>query len=320
MTLPELNNEIFGITKSDQAMITFKQIEALYWISELGNFAAAAEKLHTTQSAISKRVNELEAAFGMSVFDRSRRSARLTEKGKELLIMAKDLIEMRDQMLERMANPAVLHKRFRIGVTELTALTWLPKLVKLIERNYPRLILEPQVELSSALFDKMSDDSLDFIIVPDVHEDVRFRVQPLGSVENVWMCTPDYTDIQGPIELQDIAQFNVLMQGSRSGTGLIYDQWFFQNKVNISQTLISNNLVAQIGLTLSGFGISYLPLEAMTSLIEQGQLRTLDINPKLPQISYAAIYRSDRDSQLYKDVANYAKQACDFSRFLLSGH
>lgn len=301
-------------------MITFKQIEALFWISELGNFAAAAEKLHTTQSAISKRINELESAFGMCVFDRSRRNARLTEKGSELLLMAKDLIEMRDEMLERMANPAVLHKRFRIGVTELTALTWLPKLVKLIEENYPRLILEPQVELSSVLFDKISDDSLDFIIVPDTHEDVRFKVQPLGSVENAWMCTPDYTDIQSPIELQDIAQFNVLMQGSKSGTGLIYDRWFSQNKVHTSQALISSNLVAQLGLTLSGFGITYLPLEAMSSLIKQGQLRTLDINPKLPQVRYAAIYRADRDSQLYKDVADYAKRACDFSRFLLSGY
>ncbi|MBU2966767.1 LysR family transcriptional regulator [Amphritea sp. 2_MG-2023] len=299
-------------------MITFKQIEALFWISELGNFAAAAEKLHTTQSAISKRINELETTFGMSVFDRSRRNARLTEKGSELLLMAKDLIEMRDEMLERMANPQVLHKRFRIGVTELTALTWLPKLVKLIEENYPRLILEPQVELSSVLFDKMSDDSLDFIIVPDIHEDARFKVQPLGSVENAWMCTPDYTDIQAPIALQDIAQFNVLMQGARSGTGLIYDRWFSQNKVQASQALISSNLVAQLGLTLSGFGITYLPLKAMNSLIEQGQLRTLDIHPKLPQVRYAAIYRADRDSRLYTDVADYAKQACDFSRFLLN--
>ena len=44
-------------------MITFKQVEALYWISELGNFAAAADKLNTTQSAISKRKNELESVF-----------------------------------------------------------------------------------------------------------------------------------------------------------------------------------------------------------------------------------------------------------------
>ena len=39
------------------------------------------------------------------------------------------MLDMRDHVLERMSSPETLHKRFRIGVTELTALTWLPKLV-----------------------------------------------------------------------------------------------------------------------------------------------------------------------------------------------
>ena len=34
-------------------MMTFKQLEALYWIGQLGSFALAANKLHTSQSAVS---------------------------------------------------------------------------------------------------------------------------------------------------------------------------------------------------------------------------------------------------------------------------
>ena len=52
-------------------MITLKQIEAIYWIVELGSFEAAAAKLNMSQSAISKRVQELEDAFGVSIFDLS---------------------------------------------------------------------------------------------------------------------------------------------------------------------------------------------------------------------------------------------------------
>jgi len=269
-------------------MITFKQIEALYWISELGNFEAAAQKLHTTQSAISKRINELEVIFGLPIFDRSRRNARLTEKGRELLIMSKGMLDIRDQTIEFMANPAALNKRFRIGVTELTALTWLPQLVQLIKKHYPKLILEPHVELSSILFNKMNDNKLDFIIVPDIQKDPRFTLHPLGSVQNAWMCTPEYSDIRGPIKLKNISQFNVLTQGSPSGTGVVYKKWLSKNKVTPPQTLISNDLVAQIGLTLAGFGITYLPLKAMNSSIEKGLLRTLDIKPELPKISYVA--------------------------------
>ncbi len=74
-------------------MITFKQIDALYWIAELGSFEAAANKLNMSQSAISKRIQELEETFDVEIFDRSKRNARLTEKGAELLDYAKDLLE-----------------------------------------------------------------------------------------------------------------------------------------------------------------------------------------------------------------------------------
>ena len=46
------------------SMITLKQLEALYWCAKLQSFASAANRLHTSQSAISKRISELERAIG----------------------------------------------------------------------------------------------------------------------------------------------------------------------------------------------------------------------------------------------------------------
>jgi DNA-binding transcriptional LysR family regulator len=43
----------------DAPMVTLKQLEALYWIGQLGTFERAATKLSTTQSTISKRIQEL---------------------------------------------------------------------------------------------------------------------------------------------------------------------------------------------------------------------------------------------------------------------
>ena len=62
-------------------MLTFKQIEALYWTVRLGTFSASAQKLHTTQSAITKRIQELEADFDIALFDRSGHRAELTARG-----------------------------------------------------------------------------------------------------------------------------------------------------------------------------------------------------------------------------------------------
>mgnify|MGYP006212274465 CR=1 FL=1 len=49
----------------------------------------------------------------------------------------------------------VMERRVRIGVTEMTAMTWLPRLVNLIQRYYPKVIIEPDVDTSVQLRDKM---------------------------------------------------------------------------------------------------------------------------------------------------------------------
>ena len=108
-------------------MFTFKQMEALYWIVQLGSFEAAARKLNASQSAISKRINELESTFDFPVFDRTSRTARVTDKGSELFEYAKELLDRRDEIVERVSANEILARRIRIGVTELTALTWLPR-------------------------------------------------------------------------------------------------------------------------------------------------------------------------------------------------
>lgn len=301
-------------------MITFKQIEALYWIVQLGGFEAAAAKLHMSQSAISKRVQELEETFNIEIFDRTRRNARLTEKGNELLDYAKDLLERRDYLLERVSSKEVLVRHFRLGVTELTAMTWLPALVEEIRQTYPRVQIEPSVELSTVLFDKLEHDQVDLIIVPEVFNDPRFVSTPLDSVENAWMCSPRLTASSNePIALSDITQFPLLIQGTHSGTGLMYGRWLNSQAIPTPKTIVSNNLLAQIGLAIAGLGVSYLPKHCLSYLRDRDLLRIIETAPSLPKVKYIALHRADRQLGLSPDVAQLAQKCCDFSRLLLGG-
>lgn len=300
-------------------MITFKQIDALYWIVQLGGFEAAAAKLHMSQSAISKRIQELEETFNIEIFDRTRRNARLTEKGGELLDYAKDLLERRDYLLERVSSKEVLVRHFRLGVTELTAMTWLPALVEEIRQTYPRVQIEPSVELSTVLFEKLEHDLLDLIIVPEVFNDPRFISTPLDGVENAWMCSPGLATGEGPISLTDITQYPLLMQGSHSGTGLMYGRWLNSQAIPTPKTIVSNNLLAQIGLAIAGLGVSYLPKQCLSYLRERNLLRIIETTPSLPEVQYIALHRSDRQLGLSPDVAQLAQKCCDFSRLVLGG-
>lgn len=96
---------------------TIKQLEALYWTAKLGSFQAAADKLCATQSAIAKRVNELESSFDMRLLDRRGNKSVLTLQGKEFLEHAEDVLDATSKLMLAMSNARELRegREFRTG-------------------------------------------------------------------------------------------------------------------------------------------------------------------------------------------------------------
>jgi DNA-binding transcriptional LysR family regulator len=294
-------------------MFSFKQLEAIYWIAELGGFEAASRHLNTTQSAISKRVKELEAALSTELFDRNHRHARLSEKGEEMLLIAKRLLEQRDLAIEQFSTPEIVERRLRIGVTELTAMTWLPRLVRLVRAHYPKVVIEPDVDLSVNLRDKLLADEVDIIITPDAFAEARFSLIPLAMVKSVWMCKPGLLPTSRVLRMHELASHTILTQGNMSGTGIIYDRWFKSQTIAAANSISCNSLVALIGLTVSGLGISYLPQQCLSSLVERGALEIVRTSPALPEIPYVAMYRGERKSVFVSSIIMLAQECCDFS-------
>ena len=202
-------------------MFTLKQVEALYWISELGTFQRAADKLHTTQSTISKRIQELEAAIGVSVFDRDQREARLTERGAYLLSIGKEMLEMRERIFQLSNAGNLPARQLRLGVTELTAITWLPRLVSALRSQYPGVELIPEVDHGRPLYQRLLDETIDLIVIPEIFSDPRFSSLRLAEVQNSWMASQDLIRPSRTMSLSDLDAYTILSQSKSSGSGSI---------------------------------------------------------------------------------------------------
>src|SRR5574337_1527080 len=89
-------------------MPSIKQLEAFWWAATCANFATAAQRVHLSVSSLSKRIAELEAALGQTLFDRSGHRAVLTEAGERLLPATLGV-------LNAMGNPALANASSRGG-------------------------------------------------------------------------------------------------------------------------------------------------------------------------------------------------------------
>lgn len=299
-------------------MINLRQLLALHWIERLGTFERAAEHLNTTQSAISKRIQELEASTGLQLFDRSQRGARLTAIGEEMLVIAREMLTLAERITSLKDGTHVVTRRLRLGVTELTALTWLPRLIAKLVEDFPGLTVEAEVDMSRNLHEKLVDDLVDMIIIPDTFTAPEITAVPLGIVEHAWMAAPGVVEHSGVVGLAELAKYPLLVQGKKSGSGLFVNKWLGTMGIELPKMLSSDSLTAMLGLTAAGLGVTYLPLECFRPLVDEGKLTIIHTDPPLPPVPYMAMYRNDRPSAFVSEVAVRAVEQCDFSRQLQS--
>lgn len=83
--------------------LTLDQLRILVSVDDEGSFSAAGRRLGRVQSAISHAVQNLEAANGVKLFDRSSRHPVLTEEGRVLVAQARRVLSQVDTY-ERMAG------------------------------------------------------------------------------------------------------------------------------------------------------------------------------------------------------------------------
>jgi len=307
-------------------MITLKQLEALRWIVQLGTFERAALRLNTTQSTISKRMQELESATGLDVFDRSQRLARLTEKGEALYALAQRMLALAEDIATLKTADGAAPRTLRLGVTELTAWTWLPRLVTTLRKHYPGLILKPEVDMSRTLYERLREGRVDVIIIPDTLHRPEALAVPLAEVANSWVAKPGVVQRESrfqtqtqnrkptPLTLQQLAHYPVLVQGQRSGSGMHFSRWLKAQGVDIPQIIESDSFNAMLGMAVAGLGVIHMPTACFRSLVERGKLEEIQVTPALPAVPYAAMALAEQPSSFIEGVLKLAQQTCDFSR------
>src|ERR1700757_5421786 len=95
-------------------MLDFRSIETFLWVVKLGSFRGAAQRLNTTQPAISQRIAQLEREMGVKLLNRDHRATSPTPSGRQMLVYAEKLIGLRAQMMAEVGDPRAMRGVLRL--------------------------------------------------------------------------------------------------------------------------------------------------------------------------------------------------------------
>jgi DNA-binding transcriptional LysR family regulator len=293
-----------------------RQIEAFYWTATIGNFARAAERLETSQATVSARIAALEHRLKVKLFDRSKRSARLTARGREMLGWAERMVRLARDAEAAMADSSAFGGTVRVGVSESIVHTWLPTFIGKLRARYPRLDLELTVDITPNLRDELIARELDLAFLLGPVAEPALHNRPLSVYPLVFVASPTLKLGRGPLTAQRLAEFPILTYPRHTRPTIELDEMIRRKTGRVPRLVCSGALAPNIRLAIEGMGIALLPAVLVQEEVKKKALvlvKTKDL--ELSPLRFTATYYGLAPAPNTEAVATLAEEvAASFNR------
>jgi DNA-binding transcriptional LysR family regulator len=253
-------------------MDRFHALNAFIAVVEAGGFSAAARRLDTSQSVISKSVGALEKHLGVQLFNRSTRSVTLTDHGQKYYERTKPLLEEMEQ-----ADGEITRNTLEIsGLVRIAASSTFGRL-RILPLLPQLLALHPKLQLDVVLSDSLQD-----LLAENI--DLAIRISPVFSPDAVvrsvsttsLVCAGSrrYFEKHGvPNVPDDLRNHNCLIFNGM-------DKWMFTGSrgtfhVHVSGNLSSNTVETILSGVQQGLGIGMFYRASLVGALQSPDIVTV---------------------------------------------
>jgi len=238
-------------------------LRAFLAVAASESFSLAAERLHLTQPAISKRIALLETRLGVRLFDRIGRHVSLTEGGRRLLPRAQRIVhEIEDterairDLSGTVSGPLTLATSHHIGLHRL------PSVLRAFVRRYPLVRLAIEFMDSERAHDAVAhgEHELAVITLAPVEATERLESRMIWSDPLSVMVARDHPlAARRRTSVAELANHPAVLPGTGTYTGQILQELFTASGIRLEASMSTNYLETLRMLATIGLGWTVLP-------------------------------------------------------------
>lgn len=288
-------------------LLNLKQLEALVWVADLGSFRKAAHHLNTTQPNISARISGIEKALSVNLMRRDAGSIHLTDKGREILGIARNVLREAERIVEISERPDLIADRLRLGVTELVACTWLHAYLRRIRATYPALNVELTVDLSRNLDQDLSANKLDLAIQTAPFASAASGVVELGKIPYIWVANRQIAGkLSGNLSLVDLLPHSILTHARHTQAYVELVEHAEAQALSATRFISSNSLASCVQMAADGMGVTLLPRALVEKELATRALIEMNVNWTPTPLRFAARFQSERAARFLTHSADLA--------------
>ena len=290
------------------------------WVARLGSFRLTAEKLSTTQAAISSRISVLETELGVQLFLRDSRGVSLTREGHKVLGYAEEMLATQQRLQQSLGLADSFAGRLRIGVMDTVIHSWLSELISALSRDYPQVEVELTADTALNLSEQLLKGQLDLVFQTDLLRADGVRNVQLASYPLSWVVARAGAQDRSYASLADLCQERLLTFSRHSRPHQDMLNFLHQHAIAAPRVSCINSVAAIIKLVADGFGIGALPPVLVSRELQSGAMIALPIEAA-PGFSVYASWRAGAGLELNEAVVNLSQAVvAEYQRSVSPAH
>lgn len=269
-----------------------QNLRAFLMVADHSSFSIAAEALHLTQPAVSKRVAALETQLGTALFDRIGRRVSLTEAGAALMPHALAIwqgLQRAEQAVRDLSGN--VSGRLRLGTSHHIGLHRLPPVLRRFTAAYPEVDLDIDFMDSEQAHDEIMRGSVELAVVTLAPErDSSMVAQAIWPDPLEFMAAGTHPLCRDKaVNLQMLSQYPVILPGLNTYTGRIAKSLFDSRGLQLDVAMTTNYLETIRMMASIGLGWTILPRSMLTE-----PLQAIAVSEATPQRTLGYIYHQGR--------------------------
>jgi DNA-binding transcriptional LysR family regulator len=239
-----------------------QNLKAFINVASSGSFSEAADRLYLTQSAISKRISQLEQQMGKKLFDRIARQVTLTEAGKELLPRARRILQEYENALQAINDlSGDASGTLRLAISHHLGLHRLPPILKQFAQQYPNVTLDIEFMDSEKAYEQVLHGQSEVAVITlalESHHNIHSK--KIWNDPLRFICAQDHqlASLKKP-QLKDLAEYPIILPGLNTYTGRIIQNLFQKEGIPLKAPMSTNYLETISTMVEIGLGWSVLP-------------------------------------------------------------
>ena len=277
------------MSEIDPYKLKISQLRTLVAVADYQNFSEAALNLDISQSAVSHAIATLEAELGVTLFYRGRNGAELTHVGGQLVVPARNILDL----LQQMATEADRAKGLKGGSVRLVAFRSaathiLPPLIAKFRRQFP---------LISVNVSEVDEDMTTERLLRSGKADIGLIHLPCSEKLATWEIYQDEYVVLLPKSLnlnrakltwEQLANFPIIISSVDNCSTIV--RKYLQRSpesINIAYELREDSTM--VSMAIEGLGAAIMPLLAANPVPDE--LKIYSLPTPLKRIIKAAIIK-----------------------------